>query len=295
MNFLYNPANAGRQMGLVGRQSPVFWGEKGLRGETRRNFEEAGYLVEGRKDPWPSLELREVGGVLRGILESPAPGRIFERDGKTTRSQFDIHRRFPKLLKLALTREMLECAEAILGGEALIYQTHVNFKPPYVGGAYDWHSDYAYWRDHDGMLEPRALSLVIPLGAHDQGNGGLQVFKGSHRFFYPTELKHRDRWSLEEVLHDPAEGEKENGLVPKALRPKDSSSLVISPGLGPNQFLIMDANLWHYSASNFSSIGRPTLFVVVITKETPFDESKRGYRPAYISCREGYQLGEFLK
>ncbi|MCB0362185.1 MAG: phytanoyl-CoA dioxygenase family protein, partial [Bdellovibrionales bacterium] len=112
---------------------------------------------------------------LKRIRENPAAGKILESRSHEVRSQFNLHNIAPALIKNLVTTELIEIASSILGGEPLIYQSHLNFKSPFRGEAYDWHSDYVYWKHHDGMLEPRAISIVFPLSSHSIENGGLEV------------------------------------------------------------------------------------------------------------------------
>ena len=272
------------------RQSPVIWGNKDA--PLLVDYQQNGFAIfsgQGKQPPTAVLN-----NILQDIKSSSRPGRITEADGQIIRSQFDIHHQFPELLTILLNHQLLQLASTILGSEPLLYQSHVNFKLGQQGKAYDWHADYTYWRDHDGMLEPRAISVVIPLQSHQLNNGGLELLKQSHLAYYPCALDTDRPWKLDNIRHGRELNRLEKGLVPDEFINLITPSMIHQAEMSLGDFLIMDANTWHYSPDNNSNQDRVSLFIILIAAETPFDESKRNYRPGHISCREGIPLRSFL-
>ncbi len=53
-------------------------------------------------------------------------------------------------------------------------------KEPRVGGAWEWHQDYGYWYNN-GCLYPDMASCMIAVDRAYEGNGCLQVLRGSHK------------------------------------------------------------------------------------------------------------------
>ena len=108
-------------------------------------------------------------------------GIVYENDGTSVRSLFGIHE-ISSVIKELITDELIEIAMGILGSDVYIHQSHINYKQAFVGGGYCWHSDYTYWNWEDGMLDPRCVTMVIPLDYMTNASGPLYVHSGSHLY-----------------------------------------------------------------------------------------------------------------
>lgn len=233
----------------------------------------------------------DLGARARQISKQDSPGRILEAGSQAVRSVFDIHNLDPDFLRAALPTELFDIARLILNSRPVIYQSHLNFKEAGKGEGYDWHSDFCFWRHHDGMLEPRAISVLIAIDEHRPGNGGLKLVDGSHQVYYPTRLRKRsEAWKKDEVKHGPDGLRLENGLIEENLISAVPEDCISQASMSPGDFLVMDANTWHSSGANLSQNNRTTLFLILAAEETAFDESYFGYRPAYITCRKKVPL-----
>jgi|GEM_PF-3348823 ectoine hydroxylase len=277
---------------LQRRLSPTVWSDQKISSPFWAQYTKNGFLQDRLDNS--AISSCWIQKKLIEILNSQYPGKIFERGSSQLRSQFDIHHLFPEVIQKLITSQILQQATHILGSEPVIYQSHVNFKNANGGGSYDWHSDFTYWREQDGMLEPRAISIVLPLDQHGPHNGGLQILKGSHLYYYPTELDTTQTWSPENILHDSQEKVDSSGLIKSAFLRQFGSESLSSPDLELGDYLMMDANSWHSSAINLSSTSRPTLFLILTSEFTNFDKNKLHYRPNYITCRKGRTLNSFL-
>ncbi len=216
------------------------------------------------------------------------PGQIFERDGKSVRSQFNFHEALPELKKILKEESLLNHAQEILGESLYIYQSHVNYKEPQTGKEYAWHSDYTFWHWQDGMPQPRAVSIMILLTKHSEENGPLIVLKGSHEYYYQKSWQPSQKSAEEEIHHDSAEDYESNGLVlPEQLSTFSKNQYQTICG-EPGDAFIMDANLWHFSAENNSQGPRRALFVVLNHVENALVQPFGGGpgRPEFITSRE---------
>ena len=74
---------------------------------------------------------------------------------------------------------IVDSMEALLEDEVYHYNSKLNAKEPFEGGAWEWHQDYGYWY-HNGCLFPRMSTCFMALDACTLENGCLQVLKGSH-------------------------------------------------------------------------------------------------------------------
>lgn len=80
---------------------------------------------------------------------------------------------------IARSPRIVDRMEQLLDGEVYYYHSKMNFKEPYVGGAWAWHQDYGYWYNN-GCLWPLMASCLISIDPATRANGCLQVLKGSH-------------------------------------------------------------------------------------------------------------------
>ena len=80
---------------------------------------------------------------------------------------------------VARSLRIVDRMEQMLGGEVYYYHSKMNFKEPFVGGAWAWHQDYGYWYNN-GCLFPLMASCLLSIDPATRENGCLQVLKGSH-------------------------------------------------------------------------------------------------------------------
>ena len=275
------------------RHEKIYWNEDS-ENTWRDQYIQDGFIV--LKNFFKSLNENDINRCITDILDKPKNGVIFENNSYNVRSQFDLHNSFTNLFKKLVPIQLIDIASNILGSNPIIYQSHLNFKFAKVGEDFGWHSDYVYWREQDKMLQPRAISAIIPLSEHNQLNGGLQLLRGSHKFYYPTSFLKSTSWTIEMVKHKSNEEQSSSGIVPPHISNQIPAELVHQSELSHGDMIIMDANTWHYSPNNNSKLNRPTLFVILISSETPFlDNINHDYtRPNYISCRNKISLKQIL-
>ena len=126
-------------------------------------------------------------------------------------------------------------------------------------GGFDWHQDYATWKEVDGLPEPRALMIAVFFDKVDATNGPLLYIPGSHSLgviddFEPIEdatgnvLMNLSRTKLTELAE-------ENG---------------IKAGIGnAGSVLFMHCNLVHGSTANISPKSRTLFYINVNSVENP--------------------------
>jgi ectoine hydroxylase-related dioxygenase (phytanoyl-CoA dioxygenase family) len=75
---------------------------------------------------------------------------------------------------------LVTAAAALTGSPDLqVWSDQVQYKPPHLGGAQDWHQDAPYW----DALEPAiALTAWVPLEDAGVDNGCMWMVPGSHRW-----------------------------------------------------------------------------------------------------------------
>lgn len=74
---------------------------------------------------------------------------------------------------------IVDSMEALIGEEVYHYNSKLNAKEPFEGGAWEWHQDYGYWYAN-GCLFPQMATCLMALDPSTRENGCLEVLKGSH-------------------------------------------------------------------------------------------------------------------
>lgn len=82
--------------------------------------------------------------------------------------------------RLLCDERLLGHAEQLLGAPLYCHQYKIILKHPLGKLSLPWHQDYGPWLHHDGMPEPRALSIGIYLDEVTEFNGPIVYIPGSH-------------------------------------------------------------------------------------------------------------------
>lgn len=211
-----------------------------------------------------------------------AEGTITEPGKQEIRSVFGIHKLSERFDGLTRDPRILDMVKQILGSDAYIHQSRINFKPAFHGKGFDWHSDFETWHAEDGMPRMRAVSFSITLTDNTPFNGPLMLIPGSHKTFIPCVGRTPEdnyRSSLK----------KQDLGVPNE---SDLKSLANRHGIkaptGPaGSLIIFNCNTLHASNANMSPWPRSNLFFVYNSVENqlvaPFCGNKK--RPDFLGNR----------
>ena len=276
-------------MKLTQRSSPVIW-RKGPIDPRLHAYSENGYYQESafyRNDEIHAAFIEAISFRENFMGE----GIIYERDGKTVRSIFGVQDTNHRLVDLVCTDKLINLAMAVLGSDVYIHQFHINYKQAWIGGGYDWHSDYTYWHWEDGMPHPRCVSMVIPLEKMRYENGPLFVHGGSHLYYGHSEFYRHDELDPDdEIKHD----EEDSGGITQDQREIMASDMSRYGGPmhviwgDPGDLCMMDANLLHMSQPNWSPWDRTCAFLCLNSVENALEDPRCGRppRPHYITNRD---------
>jgi ectoine hydroxylase len=108
-------------------------------------------------------------------------GTVRERGGTIIRAMHGVHQQSAAFAALAASRPLVGIAERVLGGSVYVHQFKVNIKAPLAGGAWQWHQDYVFWRERDGISRCDLLNVAVFLDDVDDSNGPLSCLRGSNR------------------------------------------------------------------------------------------------------------------
>jgi ectoine hydroxylase len=162
---------------------------------------------------------------------------------------------------------IVDSMEAIIGEEVYHYNSKLNAKEPFEGGAWEWHQDYGYWYAN-GCLFPRMATCILALDPSTKENGCLQVLKGSHhagRIDHGTSGKQVSA-DQERIAH--LIGKLETVYVEQQ----------------PGDVLFFDANMLHASSANESARRRWVLISCYNARSN--GPVKAHHHPGYTPLRK---------
>ena len=186
------------------RQAPIVWSNKELPQKARalQEYEESGFIFIPQFIPQKKIDFIKY--YTQKMEDEDLYGKILEPNIQppTIRSQFNFHQYSEDLIPSLYSTYLKKYITQILGEDNYIHQCHVNYKKKMNGGEYSWHSDYTFWYWQDGMIKPRAVSIIIFLSHNNLKNGCLRVLPGSHKLIYQKEWlnKNKDTAALVERI-----------------------------------------------------------------------------------------------
>lgn len=201
-------------------------------------------------------------------------GTITEPGKQEIRSIFGIHELSERFDQLTRDPRILAMVRQLLGSDAYIHQSRINFKPGFHGKGFDWHSDFETWHAEDGMPRMRAVSFSIALTDNTPFNGPLMLIPGSHKTFVPCVGR------TPEDNYQSSLKKQELG-VPNE---RDLAALVERNGIkaptGPaGSLIIFECNTLHASNANMSPWPRSNLFFVYNSVENQLQAPFCGNKP----------------
>jgi ectoine hydroxylase len=133
------------------------------------------------------------------------------------------------------SERIVDSMESLIGDEVYHYNSKLNAKEPFEGGAWEWHQDYGYWYNN-GCLFPMMASCLMALDPCTVENGCLQVLRRSHLAGRVDHVQ-----SGKQVSADPAR-------VEHLVKQLETVPCVMEPG----DVIFFHCNMLHTSARNDS-------------------------------------------
>lgn len=242
-----------------------------------------------------SHDLKAIKAELPRILAERTERTVMEADGKSVRSVYGVHQHNKFISRLARHPQLLMMAQQILQDNVYVYQSKLNLKLPFAGDVWDWHQDYTYWCNEDGMPAPQAVSVAIYLDDVNEFNGPLYFLPGTHR---SGVQRHRSPEGQPAGYED-APGWISN-LTAKLKYSIDHDCLreltlkhgIVAPKGQAGTILLFDCNIIHASPPNISPFGRTTLiFTYNRVSNAPLESRRR--RPEFLASADSRPLQAF--
>jgi hypothetical protein len=146
--------------------------------ELLKHYETDGYVC--LRNYFPPEEVALIKAQLPPLFAEESPRRVLEKSNGMVRSVYGSHTTNLVLGRMARHPRLVKPAMQLLGSEVYVYQFKINAKVAFSGDVWQWHQDYIFWRNEDGMSAPRVVSVGIFLDEVTEFNGPLLLVPGSH-------------------------------------------------------------------------------------------------------------------
>jgi len=257
-----------------------------LTNEQVASYREQGYVFI--PDCFSQQEVSSIHRAFAEVLAQPSPARVLEKDGETVRSVYGSHANHPVLDSLARHPRLVNMSRQILEGDVYIHQFKVNAKAAFGGDVWEWHQDYVFWHNEDGMPEPRVINVLVFLDEVTEFNGPLLMIPHSHRDGIISTDDDGESASMEP---GPASWTQHVSAKLKYSLGKDlirrlvSEHGIVAPKGGAGSVLLFDPNICHGSATNMSPFDR-RVAIVTYNHVNNRPRKTENLRPEFLSARE---------
>ena len=163
--------------------------------------------------------------------------------------RYKSHLVFPWIDELKRCSNILDVVEDLLGGDIMVWTTHLYPKEPQDGRFISWHQDSAHW----GLDSDKILTVWIALTDANEANGCMRMMPGSHKNGI---VPHTDTWDPNNIL---TRGQTIDEEI------DESKAAWVKLKAGEASFHHVD--MWHASKPNETSSRRVGLALRYITPE----------------------------
>jgi ectoine hydroxylase-related dioxygenase (phytanoyl-CoA dioxygenase family) len=229
-------------------------------------------------------EIQAMKDVLPDAFAEDSPARVMEKESGVVRSVYGSHRTHEIFGRMVRDPRLVVPAQRLLEDQVYVHQFKVNAKLAFRGEVWEWHQDYIFWRNEDGMPTSNVVTIALFLDEVNEFNGPLLFVPGSQRggVIEPRARK------------ESGEGESWKADVSAALSytvQQDTLAELVSEGgivapKGPaGTVLFFDGNVVHGSAPNMSPFDR-MLALVTYNAVSNAPTGGRKVRPEFLCSRD---------
>lgn len=147
--------------------------------EQLKTYENQGYLFFPQC--FSSEEVEKMKAEIPDIYGKDLPGKVLEKNENTVRMIHGVHQENEVFQRLAQHPKIVQPIMQILNSSIYVHQFKINAKKAFDGELWQWHQDYVYLCQDDGIPTPRMTNAVIFLDEVNEFNGPLMLIPGSHK------------------------------------------------------------------------------------------------------------------
>jgi ectoine hydroxylase-related dioxygenase (phytanoyl-CoA dioxygenase family) len=249
-------------------------------------------IQEYRRDGYlllPALfspeEVQAMKDELPAVFAEDSPARVMEKESGVVRSVYASHRTHESFAQLVRDPRLLVPAQRLLEDEVYVHQFKINAKLAFQGEVWEWHQDYIFWRNEDGMPTANVVTVALFLDEVNEFNGPLLFVPGSQRGGVIEPRARRDTGEGEESWKADVAATLSYTVQQDTLAELVSEGGIVAPKGPAGSVLFFDGNVVHGSAPNMSPFDRMLALVTynaVSNAPTPREKP----RPEFLCSRD---------
>ena len=247
------------------------------------SYDENGFII--LKDLFSDLELKALQRdalVLRSDQRGHPDANVLEKDGKSVRAAWAVEIDSAACDRAYRMEKVLGPVRQLLGDDAYLYQSRLNYKEAGTGDIFQWHQDFGSWV-HDGVERGGhrdMLTVLICLDESTANNGPLRFIPGSHK--HGLIDSYYDTTTTSYPLH----------IVPDSYMSEHFGRQEAFECTGPaGMVVVFCGNLVHSSKENHSRSGRRNLYFAYNRADNwPTKPPSRKHKNPYIMSKSPTRL-----
>ena len=126
-------------------------------------------------------QIETLRGEVPAMLAERGPRRVMEKGRELVRSVYGTHRTNVTYDSLTRDARLVEPAQALIQDEIYVHQFKINVKASFGGDRWEWHQDYIFWQQEDGIPRDQLVNAVVYLDDVSEFNGPLICVPHSHK------------------------------------------------------------------------------------------------------------------
>ncbi|MFL5539329.1 MAG: phytanoyl-CoA dioxygenase family protein [Longimicrobiaceae bacterium] len=249
-------------------------------------------IQEYRRDGYlllPALfspeEVQAMKDELPAVFAEESPARVMEQESGVVRSVYASHRTHESFARLVRDPRLLVPAQRLLEDEVYVHQFKINAKLAFQGEVWEWHQDYIFWRNEDGMPTANVVTVALFLDEVNEFNGPLLFVPGSQRGGVIEPRARRDAGEGEESWKADVSAALSYTVQQDTLAELVSESGIVAPKGPAGSVLFFDGNVVHGSAPNMSPFDR-MLALVTYNAVSNAPAPREKPRPEFLCSRD---------
>ncbi len=255
------------------------------------SYEENGFVFVEKL--FSAAEVRLLVDELPGLFQEETPRKILEKTG-AVRSFFapdhtnEVYKCVTRLEKLVVP------SRQIIGNDIYIHQTKINSKQALLGDWWEWHQDFTFWHEEDGIPLPHMVTAMVFLDDVNEFNGPLLVIPGSHKAGMVSgqpnaDVASNDPWFSDYQKSTPYMSQLTANLkytlTPDLLAQWIERQGIVSVKGAAGSVLFFHGSVFHASSNNLSPWHRNT-FLVTYNRADNVPAGAGSPRPDFLAGRD---------
>ncbi len=255
--------------------------------EQLKTYDDLGYLFF--PNCFSPEEVKKMKAEVPDIYGKELPGKVLEKDGKTVRMIHGAHKENEVFRLLSEHSKVVLPIMQILNSSIYVHQFKINAKKAFDGEIWQWHQDYVYLWEEDGLPTPRIANAIIFLDEVNEFNGPLMLIPGSHKEGVISIITEAQQDSAYQDSPDWIEAMTTN--LKYAINKNTLARLVnqygsiVAPKGPAGSVLFFHPNCVHGSASNMSPCDR-TIVVINYNSVENLPVAVENPRPEFLASRD---------